>query len=403
MKRILIALLILVLAFSVVACGSPKETDADTNDTAADTKDTGDTESDTEESETDEIPTEPETNKGEFKAGVYKATSSYASGEMNMTWNFVLTLKADGTFSLSNDANEEKGAGTYALTDTCYTMTYSDERSCTFVVTEDGKLKMTSDFPYGVAQIQLALVGDIVFTFDSEVPGGDSSDEGNNEEKPGDKTFSIAAGNYAASYLKESPMAGSVEYKYTATVGADGTFSYKVTFEMGGTAYDGAAANGTYTVDGNKFVFTDSEGNVTEGKLTAENTLVISLKASAMASSPYEVTFAPATYSVAAGNYAASYLKESPMAGSVEYKYTATVGADGTFSYKVTFEMGGTAYDGAAAGGTYTVNGSAFVFTDSEGNVTEGKITADNTIVISLKASAMAKEPYEVTFTVAEA
>jgi hypothetical protein len=91
------------------------------------------------------------------------------------------------------------------------------------------------------------------------------------------------------------------------------------------------------------------------------------------------------------------------MAGTVVYSYTATVGADGTFSYSVKFPMGGEMYDGASASGTYALDGDKFTFTDSEGNVTEGVLTADNTLKISLKASAMAKEPYEVTFTAATA
>jgi hypothetical protein len=168
---------------------------------------------------------------------------------------------------------------------------------------------------------------------------------------------------------------------------------------MGGTQMDGASAEGTYTVDGNKFVFTDSANNVTEGKLTADNTLVISLKASAMASAPYEVTLTPAVYTIEAGTYRTTYEKQSPMAGTVIYVYTATVGADGTFSYNVKFTMGTNEMEGSSATGTYTVSNNKFVFTDSANNVIEGKLTADNTLVISLKASAMATDPYEVTFT----
>ncbi|MBR0327661.1 MAG: hypothetical protein IIX09_07660, partial [Clostridia bacterium] len=84
--------------------------------------------------------------------------------------------------------------------------------------------------------------------------------------------------------------AGTVVYNYSATVGADGAFSYSVKFAMSGQDMDGASATGTYKIDGDKFIFTDSEGTVTEGKITAENTVVISLKASAMATSPYEIT-----------------------------------------------------------------------------------------------------------------
>ena len=102
--------------------------------------------------------------------------------------------------------------------------------------------------------------------------------------------YTVAAGNYAGAYTKESAMAGTVVYNYSATVGADGAFSYSVKFAMSGQDMDGASATGTYKIDGDKFIFTDSEGTVTEGKITAENTVVISLKASAMATSPYEIT-----------------------------------------------------------------------------------------------------------------
>ncbi len=386
MKRILAIFMIVAMMIALVAC---------TNDNADETTTTEET-----TTETTAAHTETASNEGMFKAGVYTATSSYASGEMNMTWNFVLTLKEDGTFVLTN-GTDEKGAGTYALTDDCYTLTYSDERTCTFAVQADGTLILTADFPFGMATIQRALVGDIVFTYDRAV-----TEEGGNEggEEGGDDTavYTIAAGTYAASYEKVSAMAGTVVYNYTATIGEDGTFSYGVTFAMGGQEMDGSSASGTYTVDGNTFTFTDSEGNVTEGKLTANNALTISLKASQMASTPYEVTFTAPAYTLEAGTYAASYEKVSAMAGTVVYNYTATIGADGTFSYGVKFAMGEQEMDGSSASGTYTVDGNTFTFTDSEGNVTEGTITADNALTISLKASAMAKEPYEVTFTVAE-
>ena len=386
MKKILILLMIVAMLVSMVACGGNNET---TTDAATTT-----------EATTAVIA--PGVNEGTFKSGVYTATSSYSAEGMNMTWNFVLTLKDDGTFSIS-DGTTEKGTGTYALTNDCYTLTYSDERTSTFVVQADGTLRMTNDLPYGIATIQLALVGEIVFTFQSDVPADSGNDDNTGNDNNGDTTtYTLAAGTYSAEYEKVSAMAGSVVYKYTATVGADGTFSYSVKFAMGGTDMDGSSANGTYVLDGNKFTFTDSEGNVVEGVLTANNTLKISLNASAMASTPYEVTFTEKALSLAAGTYSAEYEKVSAMAGSVVYKYTATVGADGTFSYSVKFAMGGTDMDGSSANGTYVIDGSKFTFTDSEGNVVEGVLTADNTLKISLNASAMASTPYEVTFTAAE-
>ena len=394
MKRILIALLMAAVVLSTAAC---------TGNETPDTPDVPDT-SDSTPADTDETPAAPAKNEGEFKAGVYTATSSYSTEGMSMVWNFVLTLKEDGTFLLTDAEGTEKGSGTYALTEDYYTLTYSDERVSTFVVQKDGTLKLTSDFPYGIAQVQLQLVGDIVFTYAGEITADTTAPEDTTPDATDScQVYTLVPGTYMATYEKVSQMAGTVVYNYTATVGADGTFAYSVSFDMGGTPYEGAAASGTYTLNGNTFIFTDSEGNVTEGELIGDNTLVISLKASAMAKDPYEVTFAPASFTLAEGTYTAAYEKTSQMAGTVVYNYTATVGADGTFSYKVSFDMGGTPYEGAAASGTYTLNGNTFIFTDSEGNVTEGKLTADNTLVISLKASSMAKDPYEVTFAAASA
>lgn len=273
-KKFLIAAIALALTFSAAACNT--------------VDDNGDNGDDSQISDTLK-------NFGEVKTGVYTATSSYSEEEMSMTWNFVLTLKEDGSFKLTDADGNEKGAGTYALTDDCYTLDYGNDVKCTFVTNEDGTFKITSDFPYGIAVIQLSLVGDIVFAYDSEVPAdSDNQDDVTDNGGATDETFTVSPGSYTASYTKESAMAGTVVYNYTAKIGEDGTFSYAVTFDMGGTVMDGSSASGTYSVDGGKFIFTDSEGNVTEGRITGTDTIVISLKASAMASDPYEVTFAPA-------------------------------------------------------------------------------------------------------------
>ena len=51
--------------------------------------------------------------KPELKFGSYNATASVQMGEMAMTWNMVLSLNLDMTFTLVNDKGEEKGAGTW--------------------------------------------------------------------------------------------------------------------------------------------------------------------------------------------------------------------------------------------------------------------------------------------------
>ncbi len=284
MKKILSTTLILSMLLCAAGCGnsntSVSTSAADTTSSVAETSDAGDV-------------VEIAVNEGEFKAGAYTGNSEYAEGEFSMTWNYTLSLNEDGTFTITDNAGEEKGTGTYALTDECYTMTCSDDRSCTFVVQADGTLKVLNDLPYGKASISPDMVGGIVLEYSGEAvsaPAEETTSTDIEDIAPTD-AFTIASGTYAASYTKESPMAGTVVYNYTATIGEDGTFSYSVSFDMGGTMYDGCSASGTYTVDGGKFTFTDESGTVTEGMLTADNTLVISLKASDMAKEPYEVTF----------------------------------------------------------------------------------------------------------------
>lgn len=390
MKRFITALLIAAFMLSAVACGNTNPP-AETTDPVT-----------TEAPETDApAVTEPAVNEGTFKAGVYTATSSYSTEGMSMTWNFVLTFNADGTFVLKNDAGDSKGDGTYALAGDHYEMKYSDDRVGQFVVTADGKLKMIADMPFGMATIQLALVGDIIFTFSADV-AADTTDAPATDAPAADTTvYTVANGSYYAEYEKVSAMAGTVVYKYFATVDS-GVFTYTVSFAMGGQEM--AGSNGAYalTADGNKLILTATDGTVIEGKITAENTFTVSLKASAMATDPYEVTFSVAPFNLAPGYYYGEYEKVSAMAGNVLYNYTAVLGEDGSFSYSVKFAMSGQEMDGVSAKGTYKAEGNKFTFTAEDGTVTVGELVDHCAIKISLKASAMATEPYEITLRMDE-
>ena len=275
MKRIITIVLTLCMILCAVGCA------------AQDT--TPETTLSTEPSE----PAAPAVNAGELKPGAYAGSATYSEGDFSMSWVFTVNFLEDGTFTLVNDAAEEKAAGTWALTDNCYTMTCADDRTCTFTVKEDGSLEIAGALPYGSATIEADKVGGIILTYAGEAAAAGGEEDGDPDVEAS-ADAALAAGTYTASYTKESAMAGTVVYEYTAEIGADGTFSYSVSFDMGGTVYDGSAASGTYTVENGIFTFTDSEGNVTEGAVTAENTLVISLMASQMAKEPYEVTFVPA-------------------------------------------------------------------------------------------------------------
>ena len=272
MKKLLALLLSLTMAFSLASCSAQ---DVDSDSTA--------------DTEIESTVTATPVNESELKPGVYTGKASYATEGFSMEWNIVIDFNEDGTFVLSNDAGEEKGTGTYALTDTCYTMSYNDERSSTFAVLADGGMEFTSELPFGKASIGLEEVGGITLTYYGERYEFVSADD--SSQIKGVADAGVTTGTYSASYTKESRMAGTVTYNYTAQLGEDASFSYSVTFDMKGTMYDGSSATGTYSVQDGKFVFTDSEGNVTEGAVTADNTFVISLFASQMASEPYEVTF----------------------------------------------------------------------------------------------------------------
>lgn len=278
MKKIFAVLLALCMMLGAIGCAGTDTSDNDATSGATDKTDTN--------------TTETAVNEGQLRMGVYGGSAVYAEGEFSMTWIFTIAFREDGSFTLTNDAGEEKGAGTYALTDTCYTMTYTDDRTAAFVILSDGTLKVTTDLPYGVNGISPDMVGGIELTYvGEESENGSAEDEASADTTVQTGDYALTAGTYTGSYTKESAMAGTVTYVYTAQIGADGTFSYSVTFKMGETQYDGSSAGGTYTLENGVFVFTDSEGNVTEGRLTADDTLVISLMASAMAKEPYEVTF----------------------------------------------------------------------------------------------------------------
>ena len=287
MKKIIVALLSLTMLFSLAGC-TTQNTDSGESSTNQETQNAETQNQDTQIADTS-------VNEGELQLGVYTGTVSYSQGEFSMTWNIVLDFNEDNTFVLSNETGEEKGAGTYELTDSVYTMNYNDDRTCAFSVQQDGSLVLTTEMPYGKAAIGLDEVGGIVLNYHGEsyeftTPETDAT-TGATSDASG---ASVAAGTYSASYTKESQMAGTVVYNYTAKLGEDGSFSYAVTFDMKGTMYDGSSASGTYVVEEGKFVFTDTEGNMIEGTVTDENTFVISLMASEMASDPYEVTFVPA-------------------------------------------------------------------------------------------------------------
>ena len=125
MKRLLSLILVIVMALAIASCGG---------------------------------------SKPELKFGSYNATASIQMGEMAMTWNMVLSLNEDMTFTLVNDKGEEKGAGTFKVTDAGCQLIYADERTCEIKLNEDGTMVNTTDLPFGTASIGIEQAGAVTFT-----------------------------------------------------------------------------------------------------------------------------------------------------------------------------------------------------------------------------------------------
>ena len=160
MKKIIAALLSLTMLFSLAGC-TTQNTDSGESSTNQETQNEETQNQDTQIADTS-------VNEGELQLGVYTGTVSYSQGEFSMTWNIVLDFNEDNTFVLSNETGEEKGAGTYELTDSVYTMNYNDDRTCAFSVQQDGSVVLTTEMPYGKAAIGLDEVGGIVLNYHGE-------------------------------------------------------------------------------------------------------------------------------------------------------------------------------------------------------------------------------------------
>jgi hypothetical protein len=313
MKKFVSLLITLILVLSLVAltaCGDKSnntDTSTNTDTTSADTTSTDTTSTDTTTDTKTDIDTTtddggkvdlPTKSEGKLKYGTYKGTSVY-EGDNNgkpfsMTFEILLTLNEDGTFTLTNFSDEDKGNGTFTVNDGVYTLNFGEDKTTNFVVNADGKIQFITTVYYGKASISLDMVGDIILTSTATEPDDttiDSSETdttidnpGNDDKEPVETVYTLAEGTYQGTYTKVSGM-GNFVYTYTVVVGADNAISYSVIyttpFDEGDEPNVGLSYAGTYTLNNNKLVFTtnDEKPITFEGTLTADNTLSIGLQA----------------------------------------------------------------------------------------------------------------------------
>ena len=420
MKKITAFLIALLLVLTALAAckeetGTPTDTDTDTSAEPSGTENTTDTQS---------SPYEGLISEGALQYGTYTGSSTYETvyndKPFSMTFTFNLTFSDDGTFVLKDFDGTVKGEGTYSLANGVYTLDYGSEKTTDFIIRADGTLLFTSTVYYGSGTISLDAVDDVILSYDGSgdqpTEGGDQPTEGGTTDTPTDATFTLAEGTYTGSFTNATAM-GDFAYTYTAVVGADNSFSYSVTFttpfdEEGAPANEGLSLSGTYTLDGNDFLFRttlNDEEKLFEGTLTADNVLVVGLQATTQASRIDSITLtAPAPFTLAEGTYTGSFTNATAM-GDFVYTYTAVVGADNSFSYSVTYttpfdEEGAPANEGLSLSGTYTLDGNDFLFRttlNDEEKLFEGTLTADNVLVVGLQATTQASRIDSITLTAA--
>ena len=84
-------------------------------------------------------------------------------------------------------------------------------------------------------------------------------------------------------------MGGTINYAVTLNLKKDGSYTYKVSFVVGGQTYS-ETETGSYTVDGESLRLTSSSGKVMTGKVRADGTASITRLVSSFATSAETVS-----------------------------------------------------------------------------------------------------------------
>ena len=309
-------------------------------------------------------------------SGAYNVDISWSP--MAAMFSPVVEIDAENlTFKVYNASTPEtvKGSGNITYADGVYTLAYENGETTTFTY-ENSVMTFTSKLWYGMASFNNMDEDGNFITYTASASAGGS-----------DKEPVITTGVYGGVYEKVSPMAGTVNYKYTLTLKEDKTYTYYVEFPMGGTTYD-SSEEGTYTFDAETITFTSVEGTVTTGAVKDTKVTTVTRRVSSFAAADttlemiYGYVHEEEKPAFVTGNYGGTYTSVSSSGSTTEYAYTLSLNADASYTYKVEFGMGGSVYV-QTENGTYTAKDGILTLVSAGLEVKD----ADGGIVMSSSAA----------------
>ncbi len=318
-------------------------------------------------------------DKEKLTTGKYNVDISWSP--MAAMFAPVVEIDAENlTFKVYNASTPEtvKGSGNITYADGVYTLAYENGETTTFTY-ENSVMTFTSKLWYGMASFNNMDEDGNFITYTASASAGGSD--------KGDKEPVITTGVYGGVYEKVSPMAGTVNYKYTLTLKEDKTYTYYVEFPMGGATYD-SSEEGTYTFDAETITFTSAEGTVTNGTVKDTKVATVTRRVSsfAAADTTLEMTYGyvheEEKAAFVTGNYGGTYTSVSSSGSTTEYAYTLSLNEDASYTYKVEFGMGGSVYVQTETG-TYTAKDGVLTLVSAGLDVKD----ADGEIVMSSSAA----------------
>lgn len=326
---------------------------------------------------------------GEEKTDTTAIAGEYVldASNLGMPMKWFIKVTEDAKFSIATDRaySNLKGEGTIGNTDDTYMFVYSDStneapKTATFKA-EGANLVFSTNVPIGAASVSPKENED--GTTDYPTAKGIKCEEN--------------LGTYMGTYVKESAMAGTVNYNYELTLGYGLEYTFASSFSMMNQVFT-ITESGLFAIDGDKITFTATvkDGVAVEAPAAVEGTIAnkeitAAFKLSAMAAEPQSVTAKFATYADVAGEYVG--VIEKAM-GPMVLKYDTKLVLDAFGGYKYTTStMGEVDY---TEEGTYTYADKKFTFTSSAEGATAVEATFDGFVITTkFPMSAMVSTPVD--------
>lgn len=330
--------------------------------------------------------------------------------EMSAYFTPVLSVNAaEMTFNLYNQGKPEtsKGSGTITMAENVYTLTYSNGNTTTFTY-KNGVITFTSVLYYGAASLNRTEDNETFIPYTATKTTSDND----SENKPAAEA--LTSGDYTVD-ISWSPMAAM----FSPILSVDAT---AMTFNVfNKTAPETSKGSGTITVAENVYTLTYSNGKTTtftykNGVITftsalhygnasfsnvdADNVFTPYTATKTTSDNSEEAGGTDTVYQVASGTYSGMY-----TAGvGIEYYYTLSLNADGTYSYNVQFNAGGDVTDNQAETGTYVIQNNTLTLTPVQSEINKdtnicGTITGENTFNLTRHVSSYSSAASEISFT----